>query len=85
VHAIINIVPPGARRMASTAGQASHMQMSTNPTLLNVSVANQRCPSQIAGANRIDSPMQSSTTPEINAIQRGNGFEVGFINKLPTT
>jgi hypothetical protein len=28
--------------------------------------------------------MQSSTVPEINAIQRGNGFEVGFINKLPT-
>jgi hypothetical protein len=41
-QAIIKIAPPGALRMASTAGQAIHMQTKTNPTLLKVSEASQR-------------------------------------------
>jgi hypothetical protein len=84
-HAIISIAPPGALRIASTAGQAIHMQTNTNPTLVNVSEASHRWPSQMAGANLIDKPEQSNTIPEISDSHRGKEFCDCFISKLPAT
>lgn len=83
VQATINIAPPGALRIASTAGQASHMHTSTRPTLLKVSEASHRWPSQIAGAKRIDKPRLSNTTPKIKAIHLGSEFPDWLISKLP--
>jgi len=85
MQAIIRNAPPGALRIASTAGQASHMHTSTNPTLLNVSEASQRWPSQSEGANRIDKPAPSKTSPKIKANHLGSGFCNWLISRLPVT
>ena len=69
-HATNSTGPPGALRIASIPGQATHMLRSIKPILPIESDANHRWPSQTTGAKRIDRPTNNSPTPRVSASHR---------------